>query len=102
MVDVCKTLSIDYMASCPARRFARCRKASSTTGQNKSPEWLTCMHEEVSVGMAHGYAKVAGKPMAAHRARHGRHAACGHGDLQCLLRPGADSSGVHRQCRTAR
>jgi len=28
------------------------------------PEFLTCCHEESSVGMAHGYAKVEGKPMA--------------------------------------
>ena len=34
-------------------------------GRTSRPEWLTCLHEEVSVGMAHGYAKVAGKPMAA-------------------------------------
>jgi acetolactate synthase-1/2/3 large subunit len=32
-------------------------------GDNKKPEFLTCMHEESSVGMAQGYAKVAGKPM---------------------------------------
>jgi thiamine pyrophosphate-dependent acetolactate synthase large subunit-like protein len=27
------------------------------------PELITCMHEESSVGMAHGYAKIEGKPM---------------------------------------
>ena len=27
------------------------------------PEFLTCMHEESAVGMAHGYFKVAGKPL---------------------------------------
>ena len=32
-------------------------------GKNKSPEWLTCCHEESSVAMAHGYAKIEGKPM---------------------------------------
>jgi acetolactate synthase-1/2/3 large subunit len=32
-------------------------------GDNKKPEFLTCMHEESSVGMAQGYAKAAGKPM---------------------------------------
>src|SRR6202008_728487 len=32
-------------------------------GGNKKPEFLTCMHEESSVAMAHGYAKAAGKPM---------------------------------------
>jgi acetolactate synthase-1/2/3 large subunit len=65
MVDVCKTLNIDYMASCPGSTFRALQESFINYGQNKSPEWLTCMHEEVSVGMAHGYAKVAGKPMAA-------------------------------------
>jgi len=65
MVDVCKTLGLDYMAACPGSTFRGLQESFINYGQNKRPEWLTCMHEEVSVGMAHGYAKVAGKPMAA-------------------------------------
>jgi acetolactate synthase-1/2/3 large subunit len=65
MVDVCKTLNLDYMAACPGSTFRALQESFINYGQNKRPEWLTCMHEEVSVGMAHGYAKVAGKPMAA-------------------------------------
>jgi thiamine pyrophosphate-dependent acetolactate synthase large subunit-like protein len=65
MVDVCKTLSLDYMAACPGSTFRALQESFINYGKNKSPEWLTCLHEEVSVGMAHGYAKVAGKPMAA-------------------------------------
>jgi thiamine pyrophosphate-dependent acetolactate synthase large subunit-like protein len=65
MVDVCKTLDLDYMASCPGSTFRAMQESFVNYGQNKRPEWLTCLHEEVSVGMAHGYAKVAGKPMAA-------------------------------------
>lgn len=65
MVDVCKTLNIDYMAACPGSTFRGLQESFINYGQNKKPEWLTCLHEEVSVGMAHGYAKVAGKPMAA-------------------------------------
>jgi acetolactate synthase-1/2/3 large subunit len=65
MVDVCKTLDLDYMASCPGSTFRALQESFINHGQNKRPEWLTCLHEEVSVGMAHGYAKVAGKPMAA-------------------------------------
>ena len=34
-------------------------------GNNKKPEFLTCTHEETAVALAHGYQKVAGKPMAA-------------------------------------
>jgi thiamine pyrophosphate-dependent acetolactate synthase large subunit-like protein len=33
-------------------------------GGNKAPELITCLHEESSVAIAHGYAKAAGKPMA--------------------------------------
>jgi len=65
MVDVCKTLNLDYMAACPGSTFRALQESFTNYGQNKRPEWLTCMHEEVAVGMAHGYAKVAGKPMAA-------------------------------------
>ena len=32
-------------------------------GGNKKPEFITCIHEESSVGMAHGYFKATGKPM---------------------------------------
>ena len=53
------------MASCPGSTFRGLQESFINYGQNKKPEWLTCLHEEVSVGMAHGYAKVAGKPMAA-------------------------------------
>jgi acetolactate synthase I/II/III large subunit len=65
MVDVCKTLNLDYIASCPGSTFRAMQESFINYGQNRRPEWLTCLHEEVSVGMAHGYAKVAGKPMAA-------------------------------------
>lgn len=65
MVDVCKTLNLDYLAACPGSTFRGLQESFINYGQNKRPEWLTCLHEEVSVGMAHGYAKVAGKPMAA-------------------------------------
>ena len=65
MVDVCKTLNIDYLASCPGSTFRALQESFINYGQNKKPEWLTCLHEEVSVGMGHGHAKVSGKPMAA-------------------------------------
>jgi acetolactate synthase I/II/III large subunit len=65
MVDVCKTLGIGYIAACPGSTFRGLQESFINYGKNSEPEWLTCLHEEVSVGMAHGYAKVAGKPMAA-------------------------------------
>ena len=32
-------------------------------GGNEKPEFLTCLHEETAVAMAHGYAKIEGKPL---------------------------------------
>ena len=77
MVDVCKTLDLDYIAACPGSTFRGLQESFINYGANKRPEWLTCLHEEASVGMAHGYAKVAGKPMAAivHSAVGTQHAA---------------------------
>src|SRR5262245_36073882 len=63
MLDVIKTLNIDYIASNPASSFRSLHESIVNYGGNKKPEFLTCMHEESSVGMAHGYAKAAGKPM---------------------------------------
>jgi len=64
MLDVIKTLNIDYIASNPASSFRSLHESIVNYGGNKKPEFLTCMHEESSVGIAHGYAKAAGKPMA--------------------------------------
>jgi acetolactate synthase I/II/III large subunit len=64
MVDVIKSLNIDYIASNPASSFRSLHESLVNYGGNKKPEFLTCMHEESSVAMAHGYAKAAGKPMA--------------------------------------
>jgi acetolactate synthase I/II/III large subunit len=63
MVDVIKSLDIDYVASNPANSFRGLHESLLTYGGNKKPEFLTCMHEESSVAMAHGYFKIAGKPM---------------------------------------
>jgi acetolactate synthase I/II/III large subunit len=65
MVDVVKTLGIDYLAACPGSTFRALQESFINYGANKQPEWLTCLHEEASVAMAHGYSKIAGKPMAA-------------------------------------
>ena len=63
MVDVIKTLDIDYVAANPASGFRSLHESLVNYGGNRKPELITCMHEETSVGIAHGYAKAAGKPM---------------------------------------
>ncbi|MGD1071965.1 MAG: thiamine pyrophosphate-binding protein [Bryobacteraceae bacterium] len=63
MVDVIKTLGIEYVAANPGSSFRGLQESLINYGGNKNPEWLTCCHEESSVAMAHGYAKIEGRPM---------------------------------------
>src|SRR6266567_2099297 len=64
MVDVLKTLDLEYIACNPGSSFRSLHESVVNYGGNTKPELLTCMHEESSVAIAHGYAKAAGKPMA--------------------------------------
>ena len=65
MMDVIKTLDIEYMTTNPGSSFRSLHESLVNYGGNTKPELLTCMHEEAAVAMAHGYAKAAGKPMGA-------------------------------------
>ena len=65
MVDVLKSLKIDFVFSNPASSCRGIHESIVTYGGNKKPEFITCMHEESAVAMTHGYYKVAGKPAAA-------------------------------------
>jgi thiamine pyrophosphate-dependent acetolactate synthase large subunit-like protein len=65
MMDVIKTLDLEYMATNPGSSFRSLHESLVNYGGNKKPELLTCMHEEAAVAIAHGYAKAAGKPMGA-------------------------------------
>src|SRR5712691_2279966 len=64
MVDVLKTLDIDYLAMNCASSFRGLHEAVINYAKNVKPEILTCTHEEIAVAMAQGYAKIEGKPMA--------------------------------------
>ena len=64
MVDVVKSLGFDYVCANPGSSFRGLHESVINYGGNKSPELITCCHEESAVGMAHGYAKIAGKPLA--------------------------------------
>jgi acetolactate synthase-1/2/3 large subunit len=63
MVDVIKSLDIDYACANPGSSFRGLHESIVNYGGNRSPEFITCCHEESSVGMGHGYAKIAGKPL---------------------------------------
>ncbi len=64
MVDVIKSLGIEYVCANPGSSFRGIHESIINYGGNRNPEFITCCHEESSVGMAHGYAKIEGKPLA--------------------------------------
>ena len=63
MVDVLKSIGLDYICANPGSSFRGIHESVINYGGNQQPELLTCCHEESSVAMGHGYAKVAGKPI---------------------------------------
>jgi thiamine pyrophosphate-dependent acetolactate synthase large subunit-like protein len=62
MVDVFRAMGIEYVAANPGSSFDGLQESIINYGDNKSPEFLTCCHEESAVAMAHGWAKIEGKP----------------------------------------
>jgi acetolactate synthase I/II/III large subunit len=67
MVQVVKDLGIEYVAANPGSSFEGLQESFINYGNppNQKPEWITALHEESAVTMAHGYAKAEGKPMIA-------------------------------------
>jgi thiamine pyrophosphate-dependent acetolactate synthase large subunit-like protein len=64
MVDLLKIAGIDYVAAMPGSTFRGIHESIVNYAGNSHPQLIVCTHEEASAGIAHGYAKVAGKPMA--------------------------------------
>lgn len=65
IVDMMKSLGIEYVAINPGSSFRGIHDSLVNYNQNKNPEIILCCHEEIAVSVAHGYAKATGKPMAA-------------------------------------
>ena len=63
MIDVVKSLGMEFVAANPGSSFRGLHESIINYGGNRNPEFITCCHEESSVAMAHGYSKVEGKPM---------------------------------------
>jgi acetolactate synthase I/II/III large subunit len=61
MVDVIKSLPVEYIFSSPGSSFRSLHESVVNYGGNK-PEFITCTHEEIGVAMGNGYAKIEGKP----------------------------------------
>jgi acetolactate synthase I/II/III large subunit len=64
MVDCLKHVGFDYLTCMPGSTFRGIHESIINYGGNTKPEMLSAVHEEISAAMAHGYAKMAGKPMA--------------------------------------
>lgn len=67
MVQTVRDLGIEYAAANPGSSFEGLQESFINYGNppNAMPEWITALHEESAVTMAHGYAKAEGKPMLA-------------------------------------
>jgi acetolactate synthase-1/2/3 large subunit len=63
MIDVIKYLGIEYVCSVTGSSFRGLHESVINYGGNRNPEFITCCHEESSVAMGHGFAKVEGKPL---------------------------------------
>jgi acetolactate synthase I/II/III large subunit len=67
MVQTLRDLGIEFAAANPGSSFEGFQESVINYGNppNVMPEWITALHEESAVTMAHGYAKAEGKPMLA-------------------------------------
>ena len=67
MVQTLKDLGVEYVAANPGSSFEGLQESFINYGNppNQMPEFITALHEESAVTMAHGYAKAEGKPMLA-------------------------------------
>ncbi len=64
IVDLLRGFGIRYAALNPGATYRGLHDSIVNYGGNR-PEMILCTHEEIAVSIAHGYAKVTGKPMAA-------------------------------------
>jgi thiamine pyrophosphate-dependent acetolactate synthase large subunit-like protein len=65
VVDLMKAFDIEYAAFNPGATFRGIHDSIVNYGGNYKPEVIFCHHEEISVAIAHGYAKAKNKPMIA-------------------------------------
>jgi acetolactate synthase I/II/III large subunit len=64
MVDAIKACGFRYVSLNPGSSFRGLHDSLVNYGGNEAPEMITCNHEKLAVGIAHGYAKASGEPMA--------------------------------------
>ncbi len=65
VADALRALDIPYIALNPGASYRGLHDSIVNYLGNERPQMLLCLHEESAVAIAHGYAKVTGKAMAA-------------------------------------
>src|SRR5713101_7615558 len=65
VVDLLHGLGIEYAAFNPGASFRGLHDSLVNYAGDQSPRSILCCHEEISVALAHGYAKATGRPMVA-------------------------------------
>src|SRR5215475_15262840 len=85
MVDVIKSLGFEYMFGVPANTYMSLQESIVNYGRNKDPEFILATNEDLAAAMAHGYAKIAGKPalVGCHGTVGAQHATMGVYDAFC-------------------
>ncbi|MGH3407759.1 MAG: thiamine pyrophosphate-binding protein, partial [Streptosporangiaceae bacterium] len=63
VADLLAALGVEYVACSPGATFRGLH--DSLVNYRASPQLIECTHEEISVAIAHGYAKATGRMMAA-------------------------------------
>jgi len=65
VAETLRTLQVPYIALNPGASYRGFHDSLVNHLGNVQPQMLLCLHEEHAVAIAHGYAKVTGRPMAA-------------------------------------
>ncbi|HBW36622.1 MAG TPA: hypothetical protein DEF89_15485 [Desulfosporosinus sp.] len=63
IVECLSQLEISYVAFNPGATFRGIRDSLVDREDSGTPEIIECLHEEISVAIAHGYTKTSGRPM---------------------------------------
>lgn len=65
IVELLRDLGVAYVALNPGASFRGLHDSLVNFQPGEPPEMILCHHEEIAVAIAHGYARAAGRPMAA-------------------------------------
>jgi len=64
LAELLSRLDLRYIALVPGSSYRGLHDSLVNYNGNRDPQLLVCLHEEHAVAIAHGYAKVTGRPMA--------------------------------------